>query len=46
MIGNIHIARCHRGKMKFGIDIPGTVKEDVSLDEANVNNLGKDSIKP
>ena len=31
--------------MKFGIDIPGTVKEAVSLDEANGNTLLQDAIK-
>ena len=31
--------------MKFGIEIPGTVKEAVSLDEANVTTLWQDSIK-
>ena len=31
--------------MEFGIDMPGTVKEAVSLDEANVNTLWKNSIK-
>ena len=31
--------------MKFGIYIPGTVKEDVSLDEANGNTLWQYAIK-
>ena len=31
--------------MEFGIDIPGTLKEAVSLDEANVNTLCQDAIK-
>ena len=31
--------------MKFGIDIPGTVKEAVRLDGANGKNLCKDAIK-
>ena len=41
----LHVARCHKGKMKFGIDIPGTVKETISLDEANGNTLWKVAIK-
>ena len=45
MIGKLHVSICHRGKMKFGIDIPGTVKETVSLDEANGNTLWQDEIK-
>ena len=31
--------------MKFGIDIPGTVKEIVSIDEANKNTIWQDAIK-
>ena len=31
--------------MKFGIDIPGTMKEAVYLDEANGNNIWQDSMK-
>ena len=31
--------------MKFGIDIPGTMKEAVILDESNGNNLWQDAIK-
>ena len=45
MIGKIHVARLRKGKMKFGIDIPVTVKEAVSLDESNGNTLWKDTIK-
>ena len=37
MIGKLHVARLHKGKMKFGIDIPGTMKEAVIIDEANGN---------
>ena len=32
--------------MKFGTNIPGTVKDAVSLDEANGNTLWQDAIKP
>ena len=39
MIGKLHVARCLKGKMKFGIDIPGAVKEAVRLDEANGNTI-------
>ena len=45
MISKLHVARCRKGKMKFGIDIPGTVKEAASLYEANVNTVCKDAIK-
>ena len=31
--------------MKFGIDIPGTVKEAVSLDESNGKNIWKYEIR-
>ena len=43
IIGKIHVFRCCIGKMKFGIAIPGTVKEAVRLDETNGNTLQKDA---
>ena len=45
IIGKINIARCRKGKMKFGIYIPGTMKEAVRLDEANGNTIWQDEIK-
>ena len=39
IFGNLHIATFRKGRIKFGIDIPGTVKESVSLDEANGNTI-------
>ena len=45
MIGNLHVERFRKGKMKIGIDIPGTVKYFVSLDKANGNTIWKDAIK-
>ena len=46
IIGKLHVSRCRKGKMKFGTNIPGTVKDAVSLDEANGNTLWQDAIKP
>ena len=45
MIGKFQAARCRKGKIKFGIDIPGTVKDNISLDEANGNTLFRYAIK-
>ena len=45
MIGTLHFSRYLKVRMKFVIDIPGTVKETVSLDEANENTLWKNAIK-
>ena len=45
LIGKIQVSRCRKGEMKFGIDIPGTVKEAISLDEANGKNIWQDEIK-
>ena len=45
IIGQLHAAICRKGKMKFGIDILGTMKDVVSLDEANGNTICRNSIK-
>ena len=45
IIGKLHVATCSKGKMKFCIDIPGTVKDAVSIDEDNGNTLWKNAIK-
>ena len=45
LIGELQVARCCKGKMKFGVDIPSTVKEAVSLDEAKRKTLWQDAIK-
>ena len=45
MIGKLHVTRCYKGKMKYGIDITATVKEAVIFDEANINTLWQDAIK-
>lgn len=34
-----------KGRMKFGIDIPGTVKQALDLDEKNGNTLWQDAIE-
>ena len=46
MIGKLHVAICRKGKMKFGIDIPGAIKDAARLNEANGNTLWQDAIKP
>ena len=33
-----------KGRMKFGVEIPDTVEEEVHLEESNSNSLWKDSI--
>ena len=45
MIGRLQTLRCRKGRMKFGIDIPGTVEQAIKLDEANGNTLWQDAIK-
>ena len=45
MIGKLHVAICRKGKMKFGIDIPGAIKDAARLNEANGNTLWQDAIK-
>ena len=45
LIGKLQFSICHKDKIKFGIDITGTVKEAISLDEANGKYLWKYAIK-
>ena len=45
MIGRLHVAKFSKGQIKFGIRISGTVKETISLDDANGNTLCKDTNK-
>ena len=44
LISKLKSARCRKGKMKFGIDIPGNVQDALSLDKANGNTLWQDAI--
>ena len=44
IIVRLHVAIFHKDLMKFGMDIPGTVKEYVRLDEYNGNSLWQDVI--
>ena len=44
-MGKLNVSRFRKGKIKFGIDIPITVKEAISLDESNGNTLWQDAIK-
>ena len=39
MIGRLQTLRCRKGRMKFGIDIPGTVEQAIRLDKANGSTL-------
>ena len=44
MISRLKTQRCRKGRMKFGIDVPGDVAEAMKLDAANGNSLWLDSI--
>ena len=44
MISRLHTRRCRKGRMKFGIEVPGTVEEALRLDEINGNTLWRDAI--
>ena len=45
MIGKLHVSICPKGKIKVGIDIPDNVKEALSLDKSNRNNICQAAIK-
>ena len=45
MIKQMKAQRCCKGRMKFGVQIPGTVEEAIELDRANGNTLWQDAIK-
>ena len=46
IISKINTSHYHRkGKMKFGITVPGTVEEALSLDQKNGNTLWHDAIE-
>ena len=45
VIKHINVLRHHRkGKMKFGVIVPTTVKEAIALDTANGNTLWQDAM--
>ena len=39
MIKQMKAQRCRKGRMKFGVMIPGTVEEAIEIDRANGNTL-------
>ena len=45
MIGRLQAQRIRKGRMKFGIEIPGTVEQAIALDAKNGNSLWQDAIK-
>ena len=45
IISKLKSQRVRKGRMKFGIDIPGTVDQAIKLDNENGNTLWQDSIK-
>ena len=45
MISKMKTRRCRKGRMKFGVQIPGTVEEAIALDIENGNTLWQDAIK-
>ena len=45
IIKKLKTVRCRKGKMKFGIDVPGSVEEAIKLDEKNGNTLWQDAIR-
>lgn len=45
MIGRLQAQRIRKGRMKFGIEIPGTVEQAIALDTRNRNAFWQDAIK-
>ena len=45
LIHRLKVQRVRKGRMKFGITIPGTVEEALELDRKNGNTLWADAIK-
>jgi hypothetical protein len=45
MIKQMKAQRCRKGRMKFGVMIPGTVEEAIELDRSNGNTFWQDAIK-
>ena len=45
VIKRLKATRCRKGRMKFGIMVPGSVEEAIKLDKANGNTLWQDAIK-
>ena len=39
ILSRLKTLRCRKGRMKFGIDVPGSVKKTMKLDKANGNTL-------
>ena len=39
IVSRLKTLRCRKGRMKFGIDVPGSVEDAMKLDEANQNTL-------
>ena len=45
MIKQMKARLCRKGRMKFGVQIPGTVDEAIALDTEDGNTLWQDAIK-
>ena len=45
MIAKLKATRIRKGRMKFGIEVPGTVEEALALDAANGNTFWYDAIQ-
>ena len=45
LIGRLKAQCILKGGIKFGVEIPGTVEEEVSLDGKNGNSLWQDAIE-
>ena len=45
LIGRLKARRVRKGRMKFGIEVPGTVEEAIHLDKQNGNTLWQDAIR-
>ena len=45
LIGGLNAQRIRKGRIKFGIEIQGTVEEAVSLNKKNDNSLWQDYIE-
>ena len=45
MIKQMKAQQCRKGKMKFGVQIPGTLEQAIELDRINGNTLWQDAIR-
>ena len=45
IVSRLKTLRCRKGRMKFGIHVPGSVEDAMKLDKANGNTLWQDAIE-